>query len=216
MDNADKQTQAPKEQTQQAPKEQAEKQPPTFRFKLDDTIVLLISCFAEKHMLDDRKTYKSEWKLYYEQHYDAFSREIQRLVCLGYNNKEPIEDKIFKAGRYYFRKKNLHLIRKEKEKEKEKEDEEEEHNKKIRTDKTILASFDKHICQMASTNKIVSPEKGFENYCKTTIEEITGEIMNIYNTHHLAASDISSKLKETYRNRYFNIIRKKTSSVQRQ
>ena len=220
MDNADKHQQSPKEQTQ-APKEQTQapkqtqakqtqaKQPPTFRFKLDDTIVLLISCFAEKHMLDDRKTYKSEWKLYYEQHYDAFSREIQRLVCLGYNNKEPIEDKIFKAGRYYFRKKNLHLIRKEKEEEKEKEKEDdEEHNKKIRTDKTILASFDKHICQMASTNKIVSPEKGFENYCKTTIEEITGEIMNIYNTHHLAASDISTKLKETYRNRYFNIIRK--------
>jgi hypothetical protein len=227
----DKQAQAPKEQQQQQQPQyqhQQEQAPPTFRFKLDDSIVQLISCFAKTHMTDDRKTYKSEWKLYYEQNYDVFDREVHRLIELGYNNKEPIEDKMFKAGRYYFRKKNLISNKKEQEEEEEdalENDEEEDddnknnninnninknknNNNKIRMDRTILTSFDTHICQMPSTGKIVSPEKSYENYCKTTITEITSEIMNIYNTHHLSVSDINAKLKETYRNRYFNIIRK--------
>ena len=189
--------------------------PPIFRFKLDDTIVSLISYFSETHMMDDRKKYKSEWKLYYEKHYEIFSREIQRLIDLGYNNKEPIEDKMFKAGRYYFRKKNLNLNKKEKKEEEEGEKQEKENvkkkitiRKKIRMDRNILNSFDNHIGLMYSTSEIVSPEKSFENYCKTTIVEITSEIMNIYNNHNLSVSEINAKLKETYRIRYFNIIRK--------
>jgi hypothetical protein len=185
--------------------------PPLFRFNLDDSIVQLISYFAKKHLLDDRKTYKAEWNIYYEKHYDVFSREIQRLTELGYNNKEPIKDKMFKAGRYYFRKKNLKGA-KDREEVEEVEGENNNNHKKIRVDKNILCSFDKHICQMSSTNKIVSPEKSFENYCKNNISEITSEIMNIINTHHLSVSNITAKLKETYRNRYFNIIRKNASS----
>jgi len=158
-------------------------------------------------MSDDRKKYKSEWKLYYDQHYEVFSREVQRLIELGYNNKEPIEDKMFKAGRYYFRKKNFNK-KQDKHNEEEEDEEKEDENKKIRMDKNLLNSFDAHISQMYSTGKIVSPEKSFENYCKTTIAEITNEIMSIYNTHHLSVSEINAKLKETYRNRYFNIIRK--------
>lgn len=184
---------------------------PTFRFKLDDSIVLLISCFAEKHVFDDRKTYKSEWKLYYEDHYDVFSREIQRLIDLGYDKKESIEEKLFKAGRYYFRKKNLNKTINEIEEIKTINEIEEDTHKKIRMDKIILNSFDKHISHMSSSsvnNKIVSPEKSFENYCKTNIEEITTEIMSIINSHNLSVSEITKKLKETYRNRYFNIIRK--------
>lgn len=218
-------------------------QPPLFRFKLDDSIVELISHFAKIHMMDDRKTYKNEWNIYYENHREVFDREIQRLTELGYNNKEPIKDKMFKAGRYYFRKKTLHkespmLLHKElpmhkespmlhKESPMHKEstvdylqdtrehdtsegvvEQENSSHKKIRMDKNILCSFDKFLQQMSSSNKIVSPEKSFENYCRNHISEITTEIINIVNMHNLSASELNIKLKETYRNRYFNIIRK--------
>lgn len=195
-------------QTQTQPKQEHKESPPTFRFKLDDSIVLLISYFAKKHMSDDRKTYKLEWKRYYDENYDVFSREIQRLIELGYNNKEPIEDKMFKAGRYYFRKKNLSLNKEEEEEDVDEDEDQDNNHKKLRMDKAILTSFDNHICQMSSTGKIASPEKSYENYCKTTITEITSEIMTIYNNHNLSVGEINAKLKETYRNRYFNIIRK--------
>jgi len=205
-------------------------QPPLFRFKLDDSIVELISHFAKIHMMDDRKTYKNEWNIYYENHREVFDREIQRLTELGYNNKEPIKDKMFKAGRYYFRKKTLHkespMLHKEspmmyKESTVDYLQDTREHDtsegvveqensshKKIRMDKNILCSFDKFLQQMSSSNKIVSPEKSFENYCRNHISEITTEIINIVNMHNLSASELNIKLKETYRNRYFNIIRK--------
>ena len=186
--------------------------PPLFRFKLDDSIVELISQFANKHQLDDRKTYKAEWNIYYESHHEAFSREIQRLTELGYNNKEPIKDKMFKAGRYYFRKKNFKGKKGNIENDNDDEEVEENTHKKIRMDKAVLDSFDKHICKMSSTNKILSPEKSFENYCKNNINEITNEIVNIVNIHNLSVSNINIKLKETYRNRYFNIIRKNVTS----
>ena len=206
--------------------------PPLFRFKLDDSIVELISYFAKNHMMDDRKTYKTEWNIYYESHREVFDREIQRLTELGYNNKEPIKDKLFKAGRYYFRKKNLsgddvggisnkhyndddtdhYNIKQEEEYEYEKrENIVHHHHKKIRMDKNILSSFDKHISQMSNMNKIQSPDKSFENYCKNNINEIANEIVNIINKHDLSVTHMNIKLKETYRNRYFNIIRKRTA-----
>ena len=74
-----------------------------FRYKLSDEIMTCISQFAKIHELDDRHTYKEAWTLWLAENEDEVEREIQRLQQLDYRGD--ILDKMFKAGRYYFREK---------------------------------------------------------------------------------------------------------------
>jgi len=66
-----------------------------------------LSCFSKVHQYDDRHAYKSEWTKWTQQEEiaQAIDVEKRRLQENGY--KGDIEDKMFKAGRYYFRKKTL-------------------------------------------------------------------------------------------------------------
>ena len=79
--------------------------PSIFRFKLKEEIINLINKFAIIHQNDDRKTYKQEWSKWFIENNVVLGEEISRLTRLGYFGN--IEYKIFNAGRYYFRKKEL-------------------------------------------------------------------------------------------------------------
>ena len=74
-----------------------------FRYKLDDTIMALIAQFAKIHQLEDRHDYKEAWAIWLIDNQDMVDREVERLAQLNY--KGDIIDKMFKAGRYYFREK---------------------------------------------------------------------------------------------------------------
>ena len=74
-----------------------------FRYKLDDTIMALIAQFAKIHQLEDRHDYKEAWAIWLIDNQDMVDREVERLAQLNYNGD--IIDKMFKAGRYYFREK---------------------------------------------------------------------------------------------------------------
>jgi hypothetical protein len=64
-----------------------------------------LSRFSKVHQYDDRPTYKSEWQKWTNQEEIAQTMEVEkrRLQENGYIGD--IDDKMFKAGRYYFRKK---------------------------------------------------------------------------------------------------------------
>jgi hypothetical protein len=66
-----------------------------------------LSEFSKVHQFDDRHTYKKEWMKWSQRENIAEAIEIEkrRLEENGYNGD--IDDKMFKAGRYYFRKKNI-------------------------------------------------------------------------------------------------------------
>jgi predicted RNA-binding protein Jag len=72
------------------------------RFKLSDIVMKKINEFAIKHKTSHRKVYKEEWNKWLEINKEMVEEEIKRTNDLGY--KECVKEKMFNAGRYYFRK----------------------------------------------------------------------------------------------------------------
>jgi hypothetical protein len=79
----------------------------TYRHEFSKEFMAELSRFSKVHQYDDRQTYKSEWQKWSNQEDIAQSIEVEkrRLQEKGYSGD--IDDKMFKAGRYYFRKKTL-------------------------------------------------------------------------------------------------------------
>ena len=64
-----------------------------------------LSRFSKVHQYDDRQTYKSEWQKWTSQAEIAEAMEVERRRLQENGYTGDIDDKMFKAGRYYFRKK---------------------------------------------------------------------------------------------------------------
>lgn len=77
----------------------------TYRHEFSKEFMAELSRFSKVHQYDDRHTYKSEWQKWTNQETitQAMDIEKRRLQENGYIGD--IDDKMFKAGRYYFRKK---------------------------------------------------------------------------------------------------------------
>jgi hypothetical protein len=77
----------------------------TFRHEFSKAFMERLSQFSKVHQYDDRHTYKSEWTKWtqHEEIAEAIETERRRLHENGYTGD--VNDKMFKAGRYYFRKK---------------------------------------------------------------------------------------------------------------
>lgn len=77
----------------------------TYRHEFGKEFMVRLSAFSKVHQYDDRHTYKSEWVKWTKQEEitEAIDAEKRRLSENGYTGD--IDDKMFKAGRYYFRKK---------------------------------------------------------------------------------------------------------------
>ena len=78
----------------------------TYRHEFSKEFMADLSTFAKVHQFDDRHAYKSEWAKWTQQDNIAQAMDVEkrRLEENGY--KGDIQDKMFKAGRYYFRKKS--------------------------------------------------------------------------------------------------------------
>ena len=165
-----------------------------YRYKLNDEIMELITKFAKIHQYDDRKSYKESWKLWVEKNSETLNREKNRLKDIGY--KGSVEDKMFKSGRYYFRKKPVET--------KEKQKEKQERRNYISMDHTILDAMDEHISN-SMKNDNFSPASGYNNFCKENFNLLKDEICRICENNEITTEDITSKIKKTYKNRYFLI-----------
>lgn len=78
----------------------------TYRHEFSKEFMEDLSRFSKVHQYDDRHAYKSEWQKWVNQENITETMDIEkrRLQENGYTGD--IDDKMFKAGRYYFRKKN--------------------------------------------------------------------------------------------------------------
>ena len=168
-----------------------------FRYKFDETIMTMITQFAKLHQFDDRKTYKEEWKKWFEANESELNKEVSRLIELGYEGD--VLDKMFKAGRYYFRKKKI-------------EDENKEEKKRrsyISMSHHILEAMDEHISKGIASNKNrnskekFKPAKGYDEFCKEHVDILEIEIRKLCLEHIISAEDLTLKIKKTYKNRYF-------------
>ena len=161
-----------------------------YRFKLSATITDLVTAFAKIHQFDDRKTYKEAWTDWCHDNNEEINRETRRLDELGYDGD--VLDKMYKAGRYYFRTKNL----KEKKEPKKR-------RAYISMNSEMLEAMDEHIKSNAN-NDNYSPASGFDNFCETNKNILAEEIKRICSElADVKAKMLSKKIKKTYKNRYY-------------
>lgn len=82
----------------------------TYRHEFGKEFMAELSRFSKIHQYDDRHAYKSEWQKWANKEEIAQAMEVEkrRLQENGYIGD--IDDKMFKAGRYYFRKKTPVIV----------------------------------------------------------------------------------------------------------
>jgi len=199
--------------------EQAKK---TFRFEFTSEVMDLIKHFAIVHQFDERKMYKEQWNNWYNENKEEMEREIRRMNEIGYVGD--VKDKMFKAGRYYFRKKN---IRSKAQAEAQQAQAEQAHaqqaqaeqahaqqaqaqtkdKKKSRNYITMLeatlTAMDEHIKTALAKEAAFKPSDGYSEFCENNVLILRTEIQRMVLDNIMDKKDIAEKIKKTYKNRYF-------------
>jgi hypothetical protein len=164
-----------------------------YRYKFTEDFMHELFTFAKVHQYDHRKDFKDAWIAWIDTNENMVNEEVCRLTRLGYNGD--ILDKMFKSARYYFRKKST-----EKKAPEPRRD-------YVSVRKELLEAIDAHI-----TNSIAGanykPSDGFENFCNSNVELIKDEISHLTKSGLTDSEEIRQKIKKTYKNRYFLVIRK--------
>jgi hypothetical protein len=163
-----------------------------YRFKLSDFLVEEITRFAKIHQRDDRPTYKEAWEAWCDDNSRAIYAETERLEALGYEGS--VIDKMYKAGRYYFRGKDVNA-----------KQEPQTRRVYIQMDRAIINSMDAQIARQMATPDF-TPAVGFESFCKEEGTVISKEARRLLGAG-LPPADVALKIKKTYKNRYFLLSR---------
>lgn len=167
-----------------------ENTPSVYRYKLKPHIVEAITRFTKVHQYDTRADYKEAWKIWCDEESEMIENEIRRLNNLGYDGD--VIDKMYKAGRYYFRSKNLNEDKNPKQR-----------RHYVTMDTAILDAMDDHI-QSCHDDDNFTPAEGYNWFVQQYKVMLMGEIKRLLNEEpELRASYISSKVKKTYKNRYY-------------
>jgi hypothetical protein len=194
-----------------------------FRYKLSDDILLNITQFAKIHQFDDRHMYKDAWLIWLAEHQDSVEREVARLEQLDY--KGDSIDKMFKAGRYYFREKvatKAAQVEQEQVEQQQVEQQQVEQQQvpnvqevpkvqiqtKAKRDYIVMhpdtiQAMDKHLRSLM-TSKEFKPALAYNQFCEQHEEILRKEIRRLLTENEtLTGVKLSAKLKKTYKNRYF-------------
>jgi hypothetical protein len=164
-----------------------------FRFKFTEEFMVDLYKFAKIHQYDHRKDFKEAWTVWTEENEDLVLEETDRLHNLGYDGD--ILDKMFKSARYYFRKKSPVKA------------EPKQRRQYISVSHELLEAMDAHI----RTNiglKDYQPKTGFVNFYEANNTLILQTFRSFCQQNIKDVEIIQTKLKKTYKNRYFMFINK--------
>ena len=164
-----------------------------FRFKFSDEFISELSQFAKIHQYDDRHQFKEAWNNWVEENQDLVDTESRNLINNGYDGD--VLDKMFKSARYYFRKKSA-----------EKKDPV-TRRAYINVDKQLLDAMDEHIMENIDDDDY-QPKNGFIDFCNSNIELLKKVVNEICESGIKDAREIEDKIKKTYKNRYFVLVKK--------
>jgi hypothetical protein len=191
---------------------QTQQQKKTFRFEFTEDIMDAIKQFAIVHQYDERKMYKEQWSNWYNENKEEMEREIQRMNEIGYVGD--VKDKMFKAGRYYFRKKNIKNQDKEEPREIEVFDNintvntqntEKKRRNYITMLESTLVAMDEHIKLSLAADAEFKPSDGYSEFCEKNVLVLRTEIQRMVVENIIDKKDIAEKIKKTYKNRYYMI-----------
>jgi len=194
----------------------------TYRYEFSEPAMMQLNYFTQVHRYDERKAFKEAWKKWIETDEIAqlIASETNKLMSEGFQGD--VEDKMFKAVRYYFRKKPATELSPNKK-------EQNPRKKYVGFTGKILTAMDTHIITKIKENmqsgteleldqlekpdkkhfkSNVSPDKSYNDFYSTNTEIITAETTLLQDEEDMDEEDINLKIKKTYKNRY-QTIRKK-------
>ena len=165
-----------------------------FRFKLSTEFNDKLLSFSKLHQYDDRHIYKDNWTLWLRSNDEIVEQELHRLRQQGYDGD--IIDKMYKSGRYYYRKKTP-------------KQEPKKRRKYIAIETDMIDQMDTHISDNfnSPTFKPSAAYELFTNEYKELIQEETDRLVE----KELSKEDIKLKFKKTYKNRYFIFTQQKSN-----
>jgi len=163
-----------------------------YRYKFTDDFMNALYIFSKVHQYDHRKVFKEAWEVWLEENNNIVAYEVKRLSELGYEGN--VIDKMFKSARYYFRKKST-----EKKALAERRD-------YISVDRRFLESMDKHIIS-GIIQENYKPSDGFDEFCQSHLELLKEQVHSLCKNGFKNANEIKQKIKKTYKNRYFLVVK---------
>lgn len=167
---------------------------PIFRFNFSEEFTRQLGYFSKLHKHEDRTEFKESWNEWMEENNSMINDERKRLIKLGYEGD--IEDKMYKSVRYYFRKKPLRH-------------EPVERCTRVAVSKNLLTHMDEHI-KNNKFNENYTPQISYEDFCNQHQELIRDEMQNL----NMESEEImQNKIKKTYKNRFYVIIRQKKQKM---
>lgn len=177
-----------------------------YRYKLSSEIEILITNFSKLHIYTSRQVFQEKWKEWLEINREGIELEKKRLMDLGY--KKNVEEKMYTAARYYFKKKEIRNEITEKET-REKETREKETKEKgtrgyIVLDEKIIKMMDKYITE--NYTRDFKPSSSYNNFIELNNDVIDIEIQRLIDIDikKLNTRDkCRDKIKKTYKNRCF-------------
>jgi len=167
-----------------------------YRYKFTVEFMDLLYQFSKIHQYDERPIFKEEWNNWVEENDDIIEKEVRRLDNLGYEGD--IIDKMFKSARYYFRKKSI-----------SKKDPK-QRRPYVSCKKETLDVIDAHIEHGLKTPEY-KPSEGFNDFCENHVDLLKDEIAHLIQSQITDTREIMSKVKKTYKNRYFIISNREIS-----
>ena len=173
----------------------------TFRYKFSENVVESINAFAILHKNDDRKSYKTNWGIWCEKNKEIIECETRRLKNIGYDGD--VLDKMYKAGRYYFRKKSK-VGKKTEPQDKPKPDKKRRIYMSLTA--TTLKTFDDDIKEHINDDDF-RPVNGYNMFLKNYSHLLKDECVALQTKHNVTDKEVYEKFKKTYNNRYFKISR---------
>ena len=170
-----------------------------FRFKIDPDLVELLTRFSIEHQFDSRQDFKEAWSKWKEINQENIDKEEKRIKLLNY--KGNVEEKLYKAARYYYR--NKFSLERNQENSQDTEPTKEHKREYITLQNDFLIEIDNHIKKNIK-NKDYTPANGYEDFCKNNIELIKKEIEELFRERNdLGVEFITQKMKKAYKNRYY-------------
>jgi hypothetical protein len=164
-----------------------------FRFKFTEEFMEELYKFSKIHQYDDRKDFKEAWTNWVDENEELIQEETDRLHNLGYDGD--ILDKMFKSARYYFRKKSPVKVEPKK------------RRQYISVSHELLEAMDTHIRTNIGLPEY-QPKTGFVNFYEANNSLILQTFRSLCQQDIKDIEFIQTKLKKTFKNRYFMFISK--------
>ena len=190
----------------------------TQRYEFSNATMMQLGYFTKVHKFDERKAFKDAWKKWIAtaEIAEMIAEETTLLESAGF--KGDVEDKMFKAVRYYFRKKPIDA---------DEPKTQSPRKKYVGFTGKILTAMDTHIINQIKGNMLqqtsvtesdavkkpkyqcnILPDKMFTDFYNTQTDVINEEMDLLLSTDEMDEDAINHKIKKTYKNRY-QTIRKK-------